>query len=324
MRRSIVVAVGVFLLSLVGGAFLTGESAGLTYAQGLQPCGAVSRLYETAVPRPPTATPAQPTLTPTAAPPTATPRPAPTEDRVGFPKDYQTTFKLMFVFDRPDNRQVRVICGNDVAMTAKKGEPFPYGSILVMETWRAKQDAQGNPIRDEKGHYIREALTGVFVQRKEKGFGEAYLADRSGEWEYTAYRANGNVLTAPQNSNACSSCHLRQAGESVDYLFRMNLYFEGDAALKAPASDPNNVSIFLYTFIPHELKVKVGTTVTWVNNDEAEHTIKAADESFSTAASLKTIHIKPGDSFSVTFDKAGTYEFSCTIHRGMRAKIIVE
>ncbi len=57
-----------------------------------------------------------------------------------------------------------------------------------METWRAKEDDQGNVILDDNGRYQRDSLTGVFVMRKEPGFGAAYEMNRTGEWEYVAFR----------------------------------------------------------------------------------------------------------------------------------------
>jgi len=61
--------------------------------------------------------------------------PAPEVDRVGFPEGYRDNYFVLYVFDRPDNRQVRVIYGNEAAARARPGEPFSYGSILVMETY---------------------------------------------------------------------------------------------------------------------------------------------------------------------------------------------
>src|SRR5215472_10905913 len=58
------------------------------------------------------------------AAPTPTPRPAPVEDRVGFPEGYQSTYQTFFVLDRPDNKQVRVIYANDNAAAARPGD-FP-------------------------------------------------------------------------------------------------------------------------------------------------------------------------------------------------------
>src|SRR5258708_1303782 len=71
------------------------------------------------------------------AAPTPTPRPAPADDRVGFPEGYQSAYQTFFVLDRPDNKQVRVIYANEKAAAARPGD-FPYGSIMVMETYRAQ------------------------------------------------------------------------------------------------------------------------------------------------------------------------------------------
>src|SRR6266545_4049319 len=135
----------------------------------LAPCSKLSahRLLETAAPENPA--------------PTATPRPAPQEDRVGFPALYRETFRLLVVFDRPDNKQVRALCANELAAGIAPGKSFPYGSVLVMETWRAKLDHNGNPVLDANGRFIRETLSGVFAMRKEQG----YDLDRSGEAEHT-------------------------------------------------------------------------------------------------------------------------------------------
>ncbi len=190
-------------------------STSISMAQTLPPCSAIPRLLQ--APNPKAAAPLPPTL-----PGISSPRPAPQIDRVGFPENYRNEFKLIYVVDRPDNKQVRVICGNDIAAAVKPGKTFPYGSVFVMEIYHAKQDANGNILKDEKGQYIREALTAIFVHRKEQGFGADYLDDRSGEWEYIGYRPDKTYLpnAAPGKTNACASCHLRQAGKSEDYVFR--------------------------------------------------------------------------------------------------------
>jgi plastocyanin len=327
-----------FIIVLMIGAFTTIAAFGTALAstahhpaagvsaqgQPLASCAGVQqlRVLQTAVPQEPRPT-VTPVPNPTATPVPPTPRPAPSEDRVGFPQDYPNNFKLLFVFDRPDNRQVRVICGNEAAAAHKAGEPFAYGSVLVMETWRARLDDKDVPVLDENGHYIREALTGIFVQRKEKGFGEAYLEDRSGEWEYVAYRPDGKSLIPPARTNACASCHLRQAGEQLDFAFRMDMYHKGEAAMQPAKLGANEVNIFIYDYMPMEFKVKAGTTITWINNDEAEHTVTAKDKSFDSGA-LKTVNIQPGASFSLKFDKPGTYEYFCSIHPRMIGKIVVE
>lgn len=256
----------------------------------------------------PTVDPNAPTETP--APPPPTPRPAPSEDRIGFPENYTEDYKLLFVFDRANNQQVRAICGNEIAATAQEGEPFPYGSVLVMETWITKKDENGTAVTDDNGHYIRERLFGAFVQGKEEGFGEAYLDDQSGEWEYVAYRPDGSTLIPPENTNACAACHLQQGGESIDYVFRMNLLYEGEEVVANPPAAENEIPISIYSFTKDGLTVEAGTTVTWINYDEAEHVVTSTDGLFESPA-LKTITIVPeGDRFSYTFDEPGMYEYS--------------
>src|SRR5215207_3431391 len=88
-------------------------------------------------------------------------RPAPTEDRVGFPEGYQATYTHLYAFDRADNRQVRVVYGNAEAASATAGQPFPYGSILVMETYRALLDADGNSQLDAEGRFVRGEQAGL-------------------------------------------------------------------------------------------------------------------------------------------------------------------
>jgi hemoglobin len=193
-------------------------STAITVAQSLAPCSAIPRLLQAPEGKTPEL------KRPAMAENTFSRRPAPKINRVGFPENYRDRFKLIYVVDRTDNKQVRVICGNDIAAAVKPGESFPYGSVFVMEIYRAKQDVNGNVLKDEKGYYIREALMAIFVQRKQKSFGADYREDRSGEWEYIGYRPDKTYLPdgAPAKTNACAACHLKQAGAANDYVFRQS------------------------------------------------------------------------------------------------------
>jgi plastocyanin len=66
------------------------------------------------------------------------------------------------------------------------------------------------------------------------------------------------------------------------------------------------------------LMIPLGTTVTWTNNDPAmPHTVTAVD------SSLDSGQLAPGQSFSYTFDKPGDFEYFCTLHPWMRARVSV-
>jgi amicyanin len=90
-----------------------------------------------------------------------------------------------------------------------------------------------------------------------------------------------------------------------------------DVAMQ-PAGENIAVPIKNFTFTPTELRIKVGQTVTWTNEDSAQHDVVANDGSF------KSELLSKGQSFSFTFTKAGTYDYVCTLHAPMKAKVIVE
>ena len=86
-----------------------------------------------------------------------------------------------------------------------------------------------------------------------------------------------------------------------------------------PASQ-NTVTISNYAFSPQKITVKVGTTVTWTNQDAIEHTVTADTESPDAP---KSGLIAKGQTYSFTFNKAGTYGYHCEPHPYMKGTVIV-
>ncbi|MGH9660103.1 MAG: cytochrome P460 family protein [Bryobacteraceae bacterium] len=240
--------------------------------------------------------------------------PAPTVDRVGFPTGYEN-WPVLYVYDRPDNRSVRTIYANPVAFAVEDGQQsnYPYGSILVMQTWACLRDAAGNCVLDENGRFQKNpaAAPTLFVMRKEKGFGEAYGPNRTGEWEYVAYRPDGAYQTTPQNSFACAACHT-EAQKNYDFTYRTLLKFnQGSGAV------PRMV-MSSYQFLPATLTVKAGTTVTIVNEDAPAHTVT------DDFPGMDSGRMRYGKSITLRFTEPGEFNFHCSIHPVMRGKIIVE
>ncbi len=237
--------------------------------------------------------------------------PAPLVDRIGFPEGYQDLYKLLQVFDRPDNGQIRVMYGNDLAASFQPGDPgYAYGSILVFESWNPKRDAQNNILLDDEGHFQRDVLTTVFVMRKERGFGSAYKEFRNGEWEYVSYRPDRTYASAPSASTGCATCHMQ--AKATDFVFRVNQF-----ANKASGTQPDAV-MFNYKFVPNVMRVKVGSVITVYNGDEFDHNVVNLDRSFNSG----TMH--SGGSFRLKATQPGTINYQCTIHPNMRGTIIAE
>lgn len=85
----------------------------------------------------------------------------------------------------------------------------------------------------------------------------------------------------------------------------------------ASAETPAQVTIRSFAFGPQAITVRAGTTVTWVNRDAEPHTVISDSDKFRSEA------LDTGDSFSVTFDRAGTYGYFCSLHPHMTGAVTV-
>jgi plastocyanin len=79
-----------------------------------------------------------------------------------------------------------------------------------------------------------------------------------------------------------------------------------------------DVKIKNFTFSPASLDAKVGDKVTWTNGDDVAHTVTFDDAANGGSGSLNN-----GNSFEMTFDKAGTYAYHCKIHPSMKGTVTV-
>ena len=92
----------------------------------------------------------------------------------------------------------------------------------------------------------------------------------------------------------------------------------GLAANTSDQSASATVKIDNFSFGPTSLTVAAGTTVTWTNNDDVPHTVVSDDKLFKSKA------LDTDDKFSYTFTKPGTYNYFCSVHPKMTAKIVVQ
>ncbi|MDQ4017146.1 MAG: cupredoxin family copper-binding protein [Thermoproteota archaeon] len=106
----------------------------------------------------------------------------------------------------------------------------------------------------------------------------------------------------------------------------MNMGVEGSGnSIQQPtASIPSNSTVVRIvanagsnSFSPNPVEVKVGETVTWINDDSGRHTVTSKDGVFDSGMMGK------GQSFSFTFDKAGEYPYFCSPHPGMVGTVVV-
>jgi len=68
-------------------------------------------------------------------------------------------------------------------------------------------------------------------------------------------------------------------------------------------------------FVPNNVQVKVGGTVTWKNADTAAHTATDSNGAFDSGM------VMAKGSFKHKFDTAGTYNYLCIVHPWMKGTV---
>ncbi len=85
--------------------------------------------------------------------------------------------------------------------------------------------------------------------------------------------------------------------------------------LGSPVSGVTTIEIRDEAFIPAQIIIDPGQTVTWRNFDDDEHT--------ATGASFDTGVLDRGDSAEIRFDTPGVYAFVCQFHAHMQGSVTV-
>jgi plastocyanin len=239
-------------------------------------------------------------------------------DLVKFPEDYAKGVMYSTV-DRPDNKQYRELWSTPAAVdAARKGEPIPSGTVLTLVQYKAQLDAQGNPVKDANGRFVKGDLVAYTVMEKRAGWGTEYKDDiRNGEWEYQVFLADKKV-NDKANLTACFQCHKPHAGQ--DYVISLaSLKGTTPGEMAAPRPGPGVVSISAFAFGPAEVSVTAGTPITWVNTDASPHQV-----SITGAKPQRTGIILKGQSAMLTIAEAGTYDYICGLHPAIKGKIQVK
>lgn len=78
------------------------------------------------------------------------------------------------------------------------------------------------------------------------------------------------------------------------------------------------VSIENFTFVPAEITISPGTTVTWINHDDIPHTAVSSEKGVFRSKVMDT-----DEQFSFTFASAGDFAYFCSLHAHMTGRVIV-
>jgi plastocyanin len=122
---------------------------------------------------------------------------------------------------------------------------------------------------------------------------------------------------------------LGDAGEQTEVsviLIEPEEMATANAASQEPSSDatPDSatsiaVEIKDFAFNPATIDVPVGGSITWTNQDNSPHTATGLDRDLLQSGTLAF-----GETYTQTFDTAGSYDYFCEFHANMKGTIVVE
>ncbi|HZG56637.1 plastocyanin/azurin family copper-binding protein [Paenibacillus sp.] len=193
----------------------------------------------------------------------------------------------------------------------------------------------------EHGHYLTDDY-GNALYRFAKDSADASACAGSCITNWPPYAADGKAVPSTLAASDFGSIVHPEGGAMTTFKKAPLYYFAKDAArgdvlghkandlwfLVAPdafegagakQAKTYHVDMKDYSFGSGPLTVEAGSTIVFTNYDDMEHNAVAVDGSF------KTPLLKKGETYSITLDRAGTYEYFCEPHkRFMTGTIIVE
>jgi plastocyanin len=121
-------------------------------------------------------------------------------------------------------------------------------------------------------------------------------------------------------------------GWSAASAFGLAMLMSVGAAAQEPAAV---VEMGDVAFMPDQVTVSVGDTVEWRNESGVTHTVTADPDLAADPANVElpegaeafdSGEVASGESFSYTFEQAGTYRYVCLPHerQGMLGTVVVE
>lgn len=108
----------------------------------------------------------------------------------------------------------------------------------------------------------------------------------------------------------------------VKEIFKVESSIKGDVIMPTKVSRPGCEKEDR-CYVPSQIVIEKGKQVTWVNEDSAFHSVTSGF--YGTPSDLfDSGHLDPFESYTLTFNETGIYDYFCTLHPWMQGQVIVE
>jgi hemoglobin len=150
----------------------------------------------------------------------------PRDGELALPGNYMVWPKFLSEVQRADVKQVRELYINHIGTKTSAGQPFPNGTLMVMELYKAKMNGE-TLASGPDGKLVKGDLTKIFVMGKGDGWGQDVSDNlKNGNWVFSAFGPDGKPLA--EDFAKCRACHAPLAQK--DFVHRYDEYF--DARMK--------------------------------------------------------------------------------------------
>jgi plastocyanin len=95
----------------------------------------------------------------------------------------------------------------------------------------------------------------------------------------------------------------------------------GGGGATKPSGSTETVDMKDIQFVPKDVTVKAGTTITWTNSDQVAHTVTKES---GPGGEFDSGNVEPGDTFELTVDAPGKVDYVCQIHPGQAGTFTVK
>lgn len=139
------------------------------------------------------------------------------------------------------------------------------------------------------------------------------------------------------SGNALALHTMNTRGFTASYAVSSEKISSVPVSTKTPTMEPQTVEISIpqgtstpgceqtnECFLPSSVSIKVGDIVVWNSDDTAAHTVTSGDLSTdpnNVGSDFDSSIIMSSNSFEVTFDKAGIYDYFCMVHPWMTGNV---
>jgi plastocyanin len=128
----------------------------------------------------------------------------------------------------------------------------------------------------------------------------------------TAKNNYTNKQPLASNSNETSITNMSQTRTTASPISTVSIV--------SGSSIPSNREFF----VPKSVETTVGNMITWTNEDFTPHTVTSGNMTTGKTGVFDSNIMQKGSTFSFLFDKAGEYNYFCTIHPFMTGRIVVK